>query len=205
MIDRRTFIVALVAAYGCGQKEEPKTAAETPKSAATIPEAQQAGAVRRIGILTGGVVANSVSSDFFDGLRELGWVEGQNLLIERRGADGNSERAPALAAELVQLRPDVIVTFGAVAGVAARDATTTIPLVATTGDPVRLGLVSNLAHPGGNITGFSLIAPELAAKRLELLREILVVHGRFARVCGRAVEGDLGLALGLLAARNYGE
>jgi putative ABC transport system substrate-binding protein len=109
----------------------------------------------------------------FDELRERGWVEGQNLVIERRGGDGYSERVPALAAELVQLKLDVIVSFGAVAGVAIRNATTTIPIVATTGDPVRLGLVSNLSRPDGNITGLSLIAPELAAKRLELIRELL--------------------------------
>ena len=135
--------------------------------------AQQAGGVRRIGILTAGVVSRVTPPAFFDELRERGWVEGQNLVIERRGGDGNSERVPALAAELVQMKLDVIVSFGAVAGVAIRNATTTIPIVATTGDPVRLGLVSNLSHPGGNITGLSLIAPELAAKRLELIRELL--------------------------------
>jgi putative ABC transport system substrate-binding protein len=108
-----------------------------------------------------------------DELRERGWVEGQNLVFDRRGGDGNSERVPALAADLVQMKLDVIVSFGAVAAVALRNATTTIPIVATTGDPVRLGLVSNLSHPGGNITGLSLIAPELAAKRLEMIRELL--------------------------------
>jgi len=135
--------------------------------------AQQAGGVRRIGILTAGVVSRVTPPEFFDELRERGWVEGQTLVIERRGGDGNSERVPALAAELVQMKLDVIVSFGAVAGVAIRNATTTIPIVATTGDPVRLGLVSNLSHPGGNITGLSLNAPELAAKRLELIREFL--------------------------------
>ena len=157
-MDRRRFVLTIVAGL---------------VAAGRAAFAQQTDTVRRIGILTGGVVSSAVPSAFFEGLRELGWVEGRNLVIERRGADGNSERAPALAAELVQLKPDVIVTFGAVAGVAARDATTTIPIVATSGDPVRLGLVSSLSHPGGNITGLSLIAPELAAKRLELLRELL--------------------------------
>src|SRR5690349_20967534 len=102
-----------------------------------------------------------------------GWIEGQNLIIEARGADGRAELAATLAAELVQLKVDLIVTYGSVASVAAKDSTTTIPIVATTGDPVRLGLVSSMSRPGGNITGMSTIAPELAAKRLELLRELL--------------------------------
>lgn len=135
--------------------------------------AQPAGNVRRIGLLTAGDITRQLPPDFFDELRERGWVEGQNLVIERRGGDGHSSRVPGLAADLVKLKVDVIVTFGAVAGVAAKNATATIPIVATTGDPVRLGLVSNLSHPGGNITGLSLISPELAAKRLELIREFL--------------------------------
>jgi putative ABC transport system substrate-binding protein len=158
-MDRRTFIGALAAG----------TFASLPRAA----RAQQAGSARRIGILTAGVVSRTTPAAFLDELRERGWVEGQNLVIERRGGDGHSERVPVLAAELVQMKLDVIVSFGAVAGVAIRNATTTIPIVATTGDPVRLGLVSNLSHPGGNITGLSLIAPELAAKRLELIREFL--------------------------------
>jgi len=130
-------------------------------------------AARRIGILTAGVVPRTPPAAFRDELRERGWVEGQNLVIERRGGDGHSDRVPALAAELVQMNLDVIVSFGAVAGVAIKNATKTIPIVATTGDPVRLGLVSNLSRPEGNITGLSLIAPELAAKRLELTHEFL--------------------------------
>jgi putative ABC transport system substrate-binding protein len=158
-VDRRAFIGALAAgAY---------------VTALPGAKAQQAGSVRRIGILTVGVVSRSTPPTLIDELRERGWVEGQNLVIERRGGDGYSERVPDLAGELVQLKLDVIVSFGAVAGVAIRNATTTIPIVATTGDPVRLGLVSNLSRPGGNITGLSLIAPELAAKRLELIRELL--------------------------------
>ena len=141
--------------------------------ATSVPASAQQAGVRRIGLLTAGVVSSTVPTPFFDELRERGWVEGQNLIIERRGGDGNSERVPALAAELVQLKLDVIVTLGAVAGVAMKNATTTIPVVATNGDPVRLGLVSSLSHPGGNITGLSLIAPELAAKRLELIHEFL--------------------------------
>ena len=109
---------------------------------------------------------------FFETLRELGWIEGQNLLIERRAAGGKAELVPGLAAELVQLRPDVIMTKGAVASLAAKNATTTIPIVSITGDPVLIGLVASMSRPGGNITGISTVAPELAAKRLELLREL---------------------------------
>ena len=157
-MDRRAFIGALTAGAF---------------ATASRVAAQQAGSIRHVGILTAGVLPRTVPPAFVDELRERGWVEGQNLVFDRRGGDGNSERVPALAAELVQMKVDVIASFGAVAGVASRNATTTIPIVATTGDPVRLGLVSNLSHPGGNITGLSLIAPELAAKRLELIRELL--------------------------------
>src|SRR4029434_2119673 len=93
--------------------------------------AQQPTKVGRIGLLTAGVVSRTVPTPFFDELRERGWVEGQNLIIERRGGDGNSERVPALAAELVHLKLDVVLTFGAVAGVAMKNATTTVPIVAT--------------------------------------------------------------------------
>ena len=158
-MDRRAFIGALTAG-----------AFATASRAAT---AQQAGGVRHVGILTAGVLPRPVPPALVDELRERGWVEGQNLVFDRRGGDGHSERVPALAAELVQMKVDVIVSGGAVAAVALRNATTTIPIVAVTGDPVRLGLVSNLSHPGGNITGLSNIAPELAAKRLELIRELL--------------------------------
>ncbi len=156
-MDRRTFIGTL--AWGL-------------LAAPLIANAQQAGQIRRIGVLSGGTVSNAVAP-LAAGLRDYGWVAGQNLIIEARGAGGKAELAAALAAELVQLRVEVIVTFGAVAAVAAKSSTTTIPIVATTGDPVRLGLVSNMSRPGGNITGVSTIAPELAAKRLELLRELL--------------------------------
>ena len=110
---------------------------------------------------------------FFEALRKLGWIEDQNLLIERRGAGGKAELVPGLAEDLVQLRPDVIVTNGAVASMAAKNATTIIPIVSITGDPVVIGLVASMSRPGGNITGMSTVAPELAAKRLELLKELL--------------------------------
>ena len=134
--------------------------------------AQEAARVRRIGILTAGSVA-ALPQSLFDGLRDLGWIEGKNLVIERRAADGKADRVPLLAAELVSLRVEVIVTSGAVAGVAAKNATKSIPIVAATGDPVAFGLVPNMSRPGGNITGIALISPQLAAKRLELLKEVL--------------------------------
>ena len=126
---------------------------------------------RRIGILVGGSVTPNAT--LAAELKRHGWVEDQNLIIERRGAEGDAQRARALAAELVRLDVDIIVTFGAVASLAARDATKTIPIIARTGDPVVLGLVANLSHPGGNITGTTTISPELSAKRLEVLRALL--------------------------------
>jgi putative ABC transport system substrate-binding protein len=137
-----------------------------------IGNAQQPAPIRRIGVLSGGAASAPIEL-LSEKLRDYGWIEGQNLIIEARGADGRAELAAALAAELVRLKVDVIVTYGSVASVAAKDSTTTIPIVTTTGDPVRLGLVSSMSRPGGNITGVSTIAPELAAKRLELLRELL--------------------------------
>ena len=147
--------------------------------------AQQSGNVRRIGLLSAGTFPGTFLSD---PLREYGWIEGRNVVIERRGADGNAQRLPELAAELVQLRVEVIVSFGAVASLAARSATTTIPIVTNTGDPVLLGLVPNLSHPGGNITGVTMISPELAAKRLELLRTLLPKATRIAELVDPANE-----------------
>lgn len=157
-MERRTFVGALAAS----------AFANVPR----VISAQQAGP-RRIGVLTAGVLPRTTPAAFRDELRERGWIEGQNLVIERRGGDGYADRVPVLASELVRMNLDVIVSNGAVASVAIKNATTTIPIIATTGDPVRLGLVSNLSHPGGNITGVSVIAPELAAKRLELIHELL--------------------------------
>jgi putative ABC transport system substrate-binding protein len=148
--------------------------------------AQPAAKLRRIGMLTAGTVSTSEPSAFYAALRELGWIEGENIVIERRGAAGKSEDMPALAADLVRLNPDVITAGGAVAGVAAKNATTTIPIVAVNGDPVRLGLVSSMSHPGGNITGISLISPELAAKRLEILRELVPKATRAGEIVDRA-------------------
>jgi putative tryptophan/tyrosine transport system substrate-binding protein len=111
---------------------------------------------------------------FLDAMRSLGYVEGKNLILERRYADNQLERLPALAAELVNLKVDVIVATGTVAPLAAKKVTTTIPVVIwSTGDPVGSGIASSLARPGGNVTGLTIDSPELAAKRLQLLKEIV--------------------------------
>ncbi|MGH9429585.1 MAG: ABC transporter substrate-binding protein, partial [Terriglobia bacterium] len=109
---------------------------------------------------------------FKRGLRDLGWIEGENITIEYRWAEGRYERFPSLAAELVRLKVDVIVAAGETATRAAMNATGTIPIViAVSSDPVAAGLVASLARPGGNVTGLSSLAPELSGKRLELFKE----------------------------------
>jgi len=138
-------------------------------------QAQQAKKVWRIGFLS------SVSPDqfshlyaaFLQGLRDLGYVEGQNIVIESRWAEGRTERLSDLAAELVRLKVDLIVsTGGTVTALAAKSATTSIPIVfAVGGDLVKVGLIASLARPGGNLTGLSLLTTEMDAKRLELLKE----------------------------------
>ena len=138
---------------------------------ASSARAQQTGKTRRLGILTAGTIGSEWAV-FLATLRELGWIEQENLIIVRRAAGGKAELVPGLAAELAQLKLDAILANGAVASLAAKNATTTIPIVTITGDPVRIGLVGSMSRPGGNITGTSTIAPELAAKRLELLREL---------------------------------
>jgi putative ABC transport system substrate-binding protein len=137
---------------------------------------QPASTLYRIGMLeTVPSALNAANMNAFrKGLLELGYVEGKNYVIEYRSADGFPERFPQLAAELVRLPVDIIVTRGTAAPLAARDATTTIPIVmAGSGDPLGVGLVASLAHPGGNITGSSSFGTELAAKRIELVTELL--------------------------------
>ena len=122
-----------------------------------------------------------VRDAFWEGLRELGYVEGQNVTVEYRYAEGREERLPDLAAELVALSPDVIVSVATQANLAAKQATSTIPIVmANSGDPVGTGLVASLARPGGNITGLTALAVGLAAKRLQLLREAVPSVSRVA-------------------------
>jgi putative ABC transport system substrate-binding protein len=127
---------------------------------------------------------------FRQGLRELGYIEGKNIIIEWRSADGKSERVPALAAELVRLKVDVIVSAGPAATRPAKEATVTIPIVmGFDNDPVGNGFVASLARPGGNITGLSTLPPEISGKRLELLKEIVPKLSR-VDVLGASTEPD---------------
>ena len=146
-------------------------------------EPQQVGKVPRIGILWSfsPIIASPFADAFRQGLGGLGYVEGQNIALEERWADGRYERLPDLAADLVRLNVDVLVTVATPATQAAQQATKTIPIVMTlVSDPVQSGLVVNLARPGGNATGLSFMHPELSRKRLELLKEILPKIARVA-------------------------
>ena len=148
-------------------------------------EAQQAGKVYRIGMLeTRSIVLNAANTDAFrQGLRELGYKEGQNLEIAYRSSDGRDERFPGLASELVRQKVDLIVTRGTPAALAAKNATGTIPVVmAASGDPVGSGIVTSLARPGGNVTGLSSGNTESNPKRVELLRELLPRAKRIAAI-----------------------
>ncbi len=137
------------------------------------------------------------------GLRDRGYVEGKNLVIEYRWADGRYERLPGLAAELVRLNVDVLVTHSTPGTLAAKGATTTIPIVsAVSGDAVAAGLVASLARPGGNVTGSTFFDPELSAKRLELLKEILPRATRFAALANR---DNLGFRVSFQAMENAGK
>jgi ABC-type uncharacterized transport system substrate-binding protein len=160
-MDRRTFIGAMVS----GITVAPLAASAQTK---TI--------VRRIGYLASAArwPPPGEPGELYAPLRELGWIEGQNLLVERRYANGRAELLQSLAEELVRLKVELIATRGTPAAVAAKNATTSIPIVmVSAGDPVRTGLVASLARPGGNITGYSTVSPELDAKDLSLLRETL--------------------------------
>jgi putative ABC transport system substrate-binding protein len=146
-------------------------------------EAQQAAKVARIGYLVTNLAANPGQREaFLQGLRDLGYVEGGNVVIEYRSAEGKLERLPALAAELVALKVDVIVTAGGTrAALAAKQATRTLPIVfIAVGDPVTSGLVTSLARPGGNFTGLSLLFPELVGKCLEQLKQAVPGVSRVA-------------------------
>src|SRR5436190_2484719 len=146
-------------------------------------QAQQPAKVPRIGYLVANFPSpNPVRSEAFrPGLRELGYVEEKNIVIEWRYAEGKLDSLPALAAELVRLKVDVIVTGGPPLTRAAKEATTTIPIVmAQDPDPVGNGFVASLARPGGNITGLATLAPELSGKQLELLKEVVPKLSRVA-------------------------
>ena len=158
-----------------------------------LAQAQQPAQVPRIGFLTGGSHSTyPVRNEAFrQALRELGYVEGKNIVIEWRAAEGKRGRLPVLAAELVSLKVDVIVVTGLGDLRAAKQATATIPIVMVVdSDPVRSGFVASLARPGGNTTGLSTLAPELSGKRLELLKEIVPKLSRMAAFGTSTSEGN---------------
>jgi putative ABC transport system substrate-binding protein len=135
-------------------------------------EAQQSRRRPRVALLNAATPGKPEAA-FREGLRALGYVDGANLIVDSRFAQGRADRLAALARELLDAKPDVVVTFGTTAAQAIKAATTTIPVVlALAGDPVEAGLVASLARPGGNITGLSLATPELAGKRVEFLKEV---------------------------------
>lgn len=137
-------------------------------------QAQPAGKVYLIGVLSPGGSPPGPLEAFREGLRDLGYVEGRTIVIEWRFAEGKNERLPGLAEELVRLKVDVIFAVNTPAALAAKKATTTIPIViARLADPTKTGLVPSLARPGGNITGLSSVAEEVATKRLELVKDTL--------------------------------
>jgi putative ABC transport system substrate-binding protein len=149
-------------------------------AAASWPLAARAQQRFKIGLLDTGLGA-AFAVPFMRKLAELGYVEGRNVVIERKSAEGNPERLKDLAADLVRQQVDVIVTAGTPAGFAAKKATNTIPIVlGANSDPVGVGLVASLARPGGNLTGNSLMAPDLSAKRLDILHTLAPKLSRFA-------------------------
>src|SRR5216684_3299932 len=159
---------------------------------APLAEAQQAAKIARIGYLVPNLAASPPAHEAFrQGLRDLGYVEGRNVVIESRDAEGKLERLPALAAELVALKVDVIVAPNTVAALAAKQATRTLPIVfAVAADPVTSGLVTSLARPGGNVTGLSILAPELIGKRLEQLTQAVPGVSRVAVLWNPGVLGE---------------
>ena len=183
MIDRRTFLAGTGAAL---------------LAAPLAAEGQPAGKVYRIGLLDYSEPDSARQAwwnAFRQQIRQLGYVEGQNVSFEARWGQGDDNRLQNLAAELVGLKVDIVVTVGSSAAIAARRATSTIPIVTATGsDPVAVGLVASLRQPGGNVTGMTSINSELAAKRLELLR---TVAPRASRIAMLWDERDAGSRLGV--------
>src|SRR5262245_59504077 len=160
---------------------------------AASPAAEARGTMPRIGLLDNASFATRASSweAFHQAMRDLGYVEGRTVSFEARGADGKMERLPALAAELVRLEVDVIVTAGNPALRAARQATATIPVVTASGDALAIGIVASLARPGGNVTGMTTQSVELGAKRVELARELVPGGSRLAFLGPVVVSGYL--------------
>jgi putative tryptophan/tyrosine transport system substrate-binding protein len=168
MMDRRRFLLTAMAG-----------ALATPLAAG----GQEAGKVWRVGHLSTGSISSGrpLNKVFQEQLRELGYIDGQNVVFTFRGADGNNDRLPALADELVRLRVDILVTAGTPAAVAAKQATSMIPIVtAIVADPVGAGLVTSLARPGGNVTGIANLDDELTGKRLALLNDAVPGLSRVA-------------------------
>jgi putative tryptophan/tyrosine transport system substrate-binding protein len=144
-------------------------------------DAQQLKNVPRIGYLSGGPLSTTRTDPFRQGLRELGYIEGKNIILEWRSADGKRDRMSALVAELLRLKVKVIITTGSADTRVVKEATSSIPIVMTqANDPVGSGFVATLARPGGNITGLSSFSPELSGKRLEILKEIIPGLSRIA-------------------------
>jgi putative ABC transport system substrate-binding protein len=167
MMDRRTFVATLAGGL---------------LTAPVAAEAQQSARVPRIGYLTGNLATGLYLREaFLQGLRDLGYVEGRNVAIEYREAEGKYERFPVLTGDLVALKVDVIVVTNTPAALAAKQANRTIPIVlAWAADPVGSGLVTSLARPGGNVTGLSILVTELVGKRLELLKQVVPGASRIA-------------------------
>ena len=144
-----------------------------------VARAQQSGKIWRIGFIAHRY--EKFYDPLFQNLRELGYTEGQNLIVERRYAEGHAERFQDFAAEMVRLKVDAVIVVTTPAAFAVRNATTTIPIIHLAAiDPVGTGLIASLAHPGGNITGLAVLNAETSAKRLELLREVVPALSRGA-------------------------
>jgi putative ABC transport system substrate-binding protein len=202
-MDRRRFLLTSLA----GALAAPRAA-----------ETQQAERVPRVGVLLLADSAQAVVDAFRQGLRERGYVDGQTIAIEVRYAEGKEERFPDLASELVHLKVDVIFATVAAAVRAAKHATTAIPIVTAVNDPVAAGFVASLGRPGGNITGLSMMSPEVVGKQLELLRQVVPKIARVAVLTNPANPGSapqlrhaevvaraLGMRLQPLEARSPGE
>jgi putative ABC transport system substrate-binding protein len=143
--------------------------------------AQQPERVRKIGYLSPGQAVLPFDGQIIEALRQLGWIEGKNVLFEIRYGENDADRLARMAAELVRLNVDVIVARGTLGPLAAKRATATIPIVmVSSGDPLGSGLVASLARPNGNVTGMSLMAPDLGGKRLEILKDMLPALSRVA-------------------------
>ena len=169
MIDRRSFIRLAVAGIALGS---------------SVARAQTGTVMRRVGLLSiGSMETEEERRELMIPMRELGWIEGRNLTVERRFANLQVDPLRPYAEELVRLKVEVILTFGTEAAFAAKNATTSIPIVlSSAGDPVGTGLVASLARPGGNITGYSIVSSEIEAKRAALIHELLPAAQRIALV-----------------------